>query len=125
MDFGVDMAIRRGPVNRTDGRPVLRPGAIGRAAPTPDKTVACARSNRLCWTVGNKADATDMALDAQPATIKRYDGRLYHTGAAAYVTLADLGNMVKDDEDFVVYDAKTGADVTRSVLKQIIRARHG
>ena len=47
--------------------------------------------------------------------------------AARYVTLEDLAAMVEDDEDFVVYEAKTGEDVTRSVLKQIIveRAHHG
>ena len=43
------------------------------------------------------------------------------------MTLDDLAAMVEDEEDFVVNDAKTGEDITRSVLKQIIveRARHG
>jgi polyhydroxyalkanoate synthesis repressor PhaR len=62
-----------------------------------------------------------MAKSAEPVTIKKYaNRRLYNTGTSAYVTLEDLGAMVKDGEDFVVFDAKTGEDITRSVLTQII-----
>jgi polyhydroxyalkanoate synthesis repressor PhaR len=62
------------------------------------------------------AKATD-----QPTTIKKYaNRRLYNTGTSTYVTLEDLASMVKDGEDFLVYDAKTGDDITRSVLAQII-----
>jgi polyhydroxyalkanoate synthesis repressor PhaR len=58
---------------------------------------------------------------AEPVTIKKYaNRRLYNTGTSAYVTLEDLAAMVKNGEDFVVYDAKTGEDITRSVLTQII-----
>jgi polyhydroxyalkanoate synthesis repressor PhaR len=58
---------------------------------------------------------------AEPVTIKKYaNRRLYNTGTSAYVTLEDLAAMVKTGEDFVVYDAKTGEDITRSVLTQII-----
>jgi len=57
----------------------------------------------------------------EPVTIKKYaNRRLYNTGTSAYVTLEDLAAMVKAGEDFVVYDAKTGDDITRSVLAQII-----
>jgi polyhydroxyalkanoate synthesis repressor PhaR len=57
----------------------------------------------------------------QPTTIKKYaNRRLYNTGTSAYVTLEDLAHMVKRGEDFVVHDAKTGEDITRSVLTQII-----
>jgi len=57
----------------------------------------------------------------QPTTIKKYaNRRLYNTGTSAYVTLEDLAQMVKKGEDFVVHDAKTGEDITRSVLTQII-----
>jgi polyhydroxyalkanoate synthesis repressor PhaR len=57
----------------------------------------------------------------EPVTIKKYaNRRLYNTGTSAYVTLEDLAAMVKTGEDFVVYDAKTGEDITRSVLTQII-----
>src|ERR1043165_9688742 len=47
-------------------------------------------------------------------------GRLYTPATSAYVTLDHLSQMVKDKTDFVVYDAKTGEDITRSVLTQII-----
>src|SRR3974377_818779 len=57
----------------------------------------------------------------EPVTIKKYaNRRLYNTGTSTYVTLEDLAAMVKTGEDFVVYDAKTGDDITRSVLTQII-----
>jgi polyhydroxyalkanoate synthesis repressor PhaR len=58
---------------------------------------------------------------AEPVTIKKYaNRRLYNTGTSTYVTLEDLAGMVKNGEDFVVYDAKEGDDITRSVLTQII-----
>jgi polyhydroxyalkanoate synthesis repressor PhaR len=57
----------------------------------------------------------------EPVTIKKYaNRRLYNTGTSTYVTLEDLAAMVKKGEDFVVYDAKTGEEITRSVLTQII-----
>jgi len=62
-----------------------------------------------------------MAKTEQPTTIKKYaNRRLYNTGTSTYVTLEDLAAMVKNGEDFLVYDAKTGEDITRSVLAQII-----
>lgn len=62
-----------------------------------------------------------MAKSSEPVTIKKYaNRRLYNTGTSTYVTLEDLAAMVKEGEDFVVYDAKTGEDITRSVLTQII-----
>ena len=62
-----------------------------------------------------------MATEKQPTVIKKYaNRRLYHTGTSTYVTLDDLGTMVKAGDDFVVYDAKTGEDITRPVLTQII-----
>ena len=62
-----------------------------------------------------------MAEEKEPVTIKKYaNRRLYNTGTSTYVTLEDLAVMVKNGEDFVVYDAKTGEDITRSVLAQII-----
>ncbi len=57
----------------------------------------------------------------EPVTIKKYaNRRLYNTGTSTYVTLEDLATMVKTGEDFIVFDAKTGEDITRSVLAQII-----
>lgn len=56
-----------------------------------------------------------------PIVIKKYaNRRLYNTDASAYVTLDDLAQMVRSEKDFVVYDAKTGEDLTHSVLTQII-----
>jgi polyhydroxyalkanoate synthesis repressor PhaR len=53
--------------------------------------------------------------------IKKYaNRRLYNTASSSYVTLEHLSDMVKEGIDFVVYDAKTNDDITRSVLTQII-----
>ncbi len=59
---------------------------------------------------------------AQTATvIKKYaNRRLYNTSTSTYVTLEDLAQMVRSGTDFVVFDAKTSEDITRSVLTQII-----
>ena len=60
-------------------------------------------------------------MAAEPVTIKKYaNRRLYNTGTSTYVTLEDLAGMVKAGEDFIVHDAKTGEDITRQVLAQII-----
>ena len=57
----------------------------------------------------------------EPIEIKKYaNRRLYNTGTSTYVTLEDLAAMVKKGEDFIVHDAKSGEDITRSVLTQII-----
>lgn len=67
-----------------------------------------------------------MSNTASPITIKKYaNRRLYNTATSSYVTLDHLCQMVKDNEDFVVYDAKTGEDITRSVLTQIIVEEEG
>ncbi len=58
---------------------------------------------------------------ATPITIKKYaNRRLYNTATSSYVTLDHLATMVKEGVEFVVYDAKTSEDITRSVLTQII-----
>ena len=57
----------------------------------------------------------------KPVVVKKYaNRRLYNTATSSYVTLDDLAEMIKAGGDFVVYDAKTGEDLTRSVLTQII-----
>ena len=59
--------------------------------------------------------------ETPPTIVKKYaNRRLYNTATSSYVTLDDLSAMVKLGNDFVVYDAKTGEDITRSVLTQII-----
>ncbi len=66
------------------------------------------------------ADTSDRD-DKEPITIKKYGNRrLYNTATSSYVTLDRLCQMVKDGQDFVVYDARSGEDITRSVLTQII-----
>src|SRR5437762_7153264 len=59
--------------------------------------------------------------DKPPVIVKKYaNRRLYNTATSSYVTLEDLATMIKEGGDFVVQDAKTGEDLTRSVLTQII-----
>src|SRR5271157_1018854 len=68
-----------------------------------------------------KTSMQAMAKSDEPVVIKKYaNRRLYNTGTSTYVTLEDLAGMVKTGEDFIVYDAKSGEDITRSVLTQII-----
>jgi len=65
------------------------------------------------------ADQDKSAADR--VVIKKYaNRRLYNTRSSTYVTLEHLSEMVKEGVDFVVYDAKTNEDITRSVLTQII-----
>ena len=60
-------------------------------------------------------------LDGNTISIKKYaNRRLYNTATSSYVTLDYLSQMVRDGTDFVVYDAKSGNDITRSILTQII-----
>jgi polyhydroxyalkanoate synthesis repressor PhaR len=67
----------------------------------------------------NKTDAPSEKKEA--VVIKKYaNRRLYNTETSTYVTLDDLATMVRSDRDFVVYDAKTGDDLTHQVLTQII-----
>ena len=62
-----------------------------------------------------------MAKTNEATIIQKYaNRRLYNTGTSTYVTLEDLAEMVKNEDDFVVFDAKSGDDITRSVLTQII-----
>ena len=71
---------------------------------------------------------TEIVMPAEPVVIKRYaNRRLYNPAAGSYVSIDDLGALVEDEEDFVVYDVNTGDDITHVVLKQIIveRAHHG
>jgi polyhydroxyalkanoate synthesis repressor PhaR len=61
-----------------------------------------------------------------PIVVKKYaNRRLYNTETSSYVTLDDLAAMVRDGRDFLVYDAKSGEDLTRSVLTQIIVEQEG
>jgi polyhydroxyalkanoate synthesis repressor PhaR len=98
---------------------------IGSDRPARHKTVAAPQET--AYFVGSATGSwklmseTTTTKAAEPVEIKKYaNRRLYNTGTSAYVTLEDLAAMVKTGEDFIVHDAKTGEDITRSVLTQII-----
>jgi polyhydroxyalkanoate synthesis repressor PhaR len=62
-----------------------------------------------------------MANSDRPTIIEKYaNRRLYNTATCSLVTLDELAAMMKRGKDFLVYDARTGADITRSVLAQIV-----
>jgi polyhydroxyalkanoate synthesis repressor PhaR len=62
-----------------------------------------------------------MAADSGPRVLKKYPNRrLYDTLTSSYITLADVKKMVLESQDFEVRDAKTGEELTRSILLQII-----
>src|ERR1700691_1273700 len=78
------------------------------------------------------SDAVRSAATAKPAeplqtvVVKKYaNRRLYNTESSSYITLDTLAEMVRGGRDFVVYDAKTGDDITRGVLTQIIVEEEG
>lgn len=72
-------------------------------------------------TAERKDEAQAAAPDRQPTVVKKYaNRRLYNTATSSYVTLESLAQMVRAGEEFVVVDAKSGDDLTRSVLTQII-----
>jgi polyhydroxyalkanoate synthesis repressor PhaR len=63
----------------------------------------------------------DKPSEGKPVIVKKYaNRRLYNTATSSYVTLDDLAKMIKEGGDFAAQDAKTGEDITRSVLTQII-----
>src|SRR5580658_2713083 len=64
---------------------------------------------------------SEQAAGSKPVVVKKYaNRRLYNTATSSYVTLEDLAKMIKEGGDFIVHDAKTNEDLTRSVLTQII-----
>jgi polyhydroxyalkanoate synthesis repressor PhaR len=74
----------------------------------------------------SEADQSGASSNPDKVVIKKYaNRRLYNTRSSAYVTLEHLSEMVKEGIDFVVYDAKTNEDITRSVLAQIIFDEEG
>ncbi len=71
----------------------------------------------------SQSDTSDATAkgDKPPVVVKKYaNRRLYNTESSSYITLDSLAEMVRIGRDFVVYDAKSGEDITRSVLTQII-----
>lgn len=72
---------------------------------------------------GKRAENDDRS---KPVIVKKYaNRRLYNTETSSYVTLEDLAEMVRSERDFLVYDAKSGEDLTHSVLTQIIVEEEG
>ncbi len=69
----------------------------------------------------NRGGGNGPAKQRKVAVVKKYaNRRLYNTATSSYVTLEELARMIREGEEFVVFDAKTGEDITRSVLTQII-----
>jgi polyhydroxyalkanoate synthesis repressor PhaR len=68
----------------------------------------------------------ETAETPSPVVVKKYaNRRLYNTESSSYITLDNLAEMVRSNRDFVVYDAKSGEDITRGVLTQIIVEEEG
>ena len=68
-----------------------------------------------------RGDEEPAGAVGSPIVVKKYaNRRLYDTESSAYITLDDLASMVRNNREFVVYDARTGDDITRAVLTQII-----
>jgi polyhydroxyalkanoate synthesis repressor PhaR len=68
-----------------------------------------------------QTEANGKAADQPQVVVKKYaNRRLYNTESSSYITLDTLAEMVRQGRDFAVFDAKTGDDITRSVLTQII-----
>src|SRR5437764_15060474 len=103
-------------------RQICRPAQ--KSSPVHPKVLMLARltAHKFLPSWPKARDAMSTATKSEgPVTIKKYaNRRLYNTGTSTYVTLEDLATMVKSGEDFAVFDAKTGDDITRSVLAQII-----
>lgn len=76
--------------------------------------------NRASSSARPKPDAAAPAHPAQRVIKKYPNRRLYDTSSSSYITLAQVRQLVMDHESFVVSDAKTGEDITRSILLQII-----
>ncbi len=73
-----------------------------------------------------RSEPDPKAASTAPVVVKKYaNRRLYNTETSSYITLDTLAEMVRAGRDFVVYDAKSGEDITRGVLTQIIVEQEG
>ncbi|MGH7023212.1 MAG: polyhydroxyalkanoate synthesis repressor PhaR [Caulobacteraceae bacterium] len=76
--------------------------------------------------MANETDSDQTRPAGERVTIQKYaNRRLYNKATSSYITLDDLAAMVRQGVDFVVYDAKSGEDITRKVLTQIIFEEEG
>ncbi len=89
------------------------------------RSLAPTRSGKAIMGESETQDAATAPAPA-PVIVKKYaNRRLYNTESSSYITLENLAEMVRKDRDFVVYDAKSGEDITRGVLTQIIVEEEG
>ena len=87
----------------------------------PHRLVLGSPQRTQFWGRGMADEMADNKPATPPVVVKKYaNRRLYNTESSSYVTLEDLAQMVRQGRDFVVYDAKSGDDITRGVLTQII-----
>ena len=113
---------------KSASKSVSKPKGAARQKSAPPKTASAQKAVSPTATSKDAASSgaalstsTPGAKGAEPVIIKKYaNRRLYNTASSSYVTLDYLSNMVREGIDFVVYDAKTDKDITRTVLAQII-----
>lgn len=99
---------------------------MARAAGIRGRITGSAGSSKLYQRLGAAVAKKTSSTDDDVIIVKKYANRqLYNTATSSYVTLDDLCEMVKQGNEFVVRDAKTGEDITRSVLTQIIFEEEG
>jgi polyhydroxyalkanoate synthesis repressor PhaR len=90
----------------------------------PAYSLAAIAGGRMADTVHEQPNVSPAAK--QPVVVKKYaNRRLYNTETSSYITLENLAEMIRLGRDFVVYDAKSGEDITRGVLTQIIVEEEG
>jgi polyhydroxyalkanoate synthesis repressor PhaR len=91
------------------------------SAPILFADAAIVRKIDVAQTPGGTPESAESAGETQNVVIKKYaNRRLYNTATSSYVTLDHLSEMVREGIDFQVLDARSGDDITRSVLTQII-----
>ena len=79
------------------------------------------KRQRKSWLTRRSPNLPETAAQQPPVVVKKYaNRRLYNTETSSYITLDNLADMIRAGRDFVVYDAKSGEDITRGVLTQII-----
>jgi polyhydroxyalkanoate synthesis repressor PhaR len=112
-------------VKRQTGAPIREQDRIHPIACAKD-AVVIEHSYEVCMAVPAETLPDMKTGEKPPVVVKKYaNRRLYNTESSSYITLDNLADMVRQGRDFVVYDAKTGEDITRSVLTQIIVEEEG
>jgi polyhydroxyalkanoate synthesis repressor PhaR len=113
----VDMLLTNNPVLRLLNDAGLPRCRVMSLSPSGAIKLACIQPGNL----GGKHVSEEKSKGEGPVVIKKYaNRRLYNTQTSSYVTLDHLAAMVKEGTEFEVQDARTGEDITRPVLTQII-----